>query len=50
MTVPGEITCGKTYVPLRFLAETFGLDVTYDDENEIVDINDINEDTAQETA
>ena len=33
------ITCGRTYVPLRFLAETFGLDVAWDDENKIVDID-----------
>lgn len=27
MTAPAEITCGRTYVPLQFLAETFGLEV-----------------------
>jgi len=33
-----DITCGRTYVPLRFLAETFGLDVNWDEENEVIDI------------
>ena len=40
LDVAPEITCGRTYVPLRFLAETFGLDVTWDGENEIIDIDD----------
>ena len=33
-----EITNGRTYVPLRFIAETFGLTVDFDDETEIIDI------------
>jgi len=33
-----EVTCGRTYVPLRFLAETFGLDVDWDEENELIDL------------
>lgn len=35
-----EVTCGRTYVPLRFLSETFGLEVTYDEETEGIDIDD----------
>lgn len=38
--VPAEINCGRTYVPLRFLAETFGLEVDWDDEKETVNIDD----------
>lgn len=38
--VSTEITCGRTYMPLRFLAESLGLDVTWDGENEIIDIDD----------
>ena len=37
---PYDSACGRTYVPLRFLAETFGLNVTFDDENNIIDIVD----------
>lgn len=33
-----EITNQRTYVPLRFIAETFGLDVSYDEETETIDI------------
>jgi len=35
-----EITCGRTYVPLRFIAETFGLAVTFDEETGTIDIDD----------
>ena len=38
--VSTEITCGRTYMPLRFLAESLGLDVAWDGENEIIDIDD----------
>jgi hypothetical protein len=38
--VSTEITCGRTYMPLRFLAESLGLDVAWDSENEIIDIDD----------
>lgn len=33
-----EITNGRTYVPLRFIAETFGLTVTFDSDTESIDI------------
>lgn len=33
-----EITNGRTYVPLRFIAETFGLQVDYDQETDTIDI------------
>ncbi|MGE4353230.1 MAG: copper amine oxidase N-terminal domain-containing protein [Oscillospiraceae bacterium] len=39
-TTAPDISCGKTYIPLRFLAETFGFDVTWDGEDEIIDIDD----------
>lgn len=38
--VPAEITNGRTYVPLRFIAETFGLATNWDGENGIIDIED----------
>jgi len=38
--VPAEITNGRTYVPLRFIAETFGLATSWDGENGIIDIED----------
>lgn len=34
-----EITNGRTYVPLRFIAETFGLQVAYDQETDTIDIS-----------
>lgn len=34
-----EITCARTYVPLRFLSETFSLKVNWDGENEEIDID-----------
>jgi hypothetical protein len=40
MSTKAEITCGRTYIPIRFLAETFGLKVNWDGENEIIDIED----------
>ncbi|MDD4583778.1 MAG: copper amine oxidase N-terminal domain-containing protein, partial [Eubacteriales bacterium] len=33
LDVSTEVTNGRTYVPLRFIAETFGLTVNWDDEN-----------------
>ncbi len=45
-----EITCGRTYVPLRFLAETFGLDVNYDGEEQTIDIGEESTDTTSDTA
>jgi hypothetical protein len=38
LDVSAEITNGRTYVPLRFIAETFGLTVTFDPDTEIIDI------------
>lgn len=40
ISLPTEVTCGKTYLPLRFLAEALGFDVNWDGENEIIDISD----------
>jgi len=37
---PAEFACGRTYVPLRFLAETFHCDVSWDGDNELIDITD----------
>lgn len=38
LDVEAEITNGRTYVPLRFVAETFGLEVDWDAETETIDI------------
>jgi polyhydroxyalkanoate synthesis regulator phasin len=37
---PAEVSCNRTYVPLRFLAELFHFDVTWDGENQEIDIDD----------
>ena len=39
LDLSAEISCSRTYVPLRFIAETFGLAVSWDDENEIIDLD-----------
>jgi polyhydroxyalkanoate synthesis regulator phasin len=36
--VPAGITCGRTYLPLRFLAEALNFTVTWDGDNELIDI------------
>ena len=38
MDVPAEIACSRTYVPLRFLAEIYGLDVSWDGDTETIEI------------
>ena len=38
MGIAPEVTSGRTYVPLRFLAETFELAVAWDQETETIDI------------
>ena len=43
-----EITNGRTYVPLRFIAETFGLDVDWDEGTETIDIEKTEEDELEE--
>lgn len=40
LVINTEVTCGRTYMPLRFLAEALGLQVTWDGDNEIIDIDD----------
>lgn len=40
LVISTEVTCGRTYMPLRFLAEALGLQVTWDGDNEIIDIDD----------
>ena len=40
LDVPAELNSGRTYVPLRFLAETLGLDVEWDSETGVIDIDD----------
>lgn len=47
--VQAEITNGRTYVPLRFIAETFGLITNWDSENNIIDIEE-GTDEIQETS
>lgn len=51
---PAEVTCGRTYLPLRFLSEALDFTVTWDEENEIIDINEpekdvTSSDTTQDT-
>jgi len=43
MGIGVEVTNGRTYFPLRFLAEIFE-SVTWDEENEIIDIEDESQD------
>ncbi len=40
LDVPAELNSGRTYVPLRFLAEALGLDVEWDSESGVIDIDD----------
>lgn len=40
ISLPADVTCGRTYVPLRFLADVLNVNVTLDEENEIIDIDD----------
>lgn len=44
-----EITNSRTYVPLRFIAETFGLITNWDGDNNVIDIED-GTDEVQETS
>ncbi|WMI82232.1 copper amine oxidase N-terminal domain-containing protein [Anaerotignum sp. MB30-C6] len=48
--VPATKTCGKTYVPLRFLAEALGLNTEWDSENDLIDISDNTETTGDTSA
>ncbi|WKY45304.1 stalk domain-containing protein [Eubacteriaceae bacterium ES2] len=41
-----EVTCGRSYINLSFLAEIFDLEASYDEENELIDL----EEPADETA
>ncbi|MEA4954466.1 MAG: stalk domain-containing protein [Pseudoflavonifractor sp.] len=40
MDQPANVTCGRSYVPLQFFAETLGLKTDWDSENGTVDIDD----------
>jgi hypothetical protein len=40
MNLPAAVTCGRTYVPLRFLTEALGLETELDSDNDTVDIED----------
>ena len=46
MSLPATVTCGRTYVPLQFLAEALGLETELDSDNETVDIEDGGTDAA----
>lgn len=37
---PATVTNGRTYLPLRFLAETLNFDVSWDGDHDIIDIDD----------
>ncbi len=45
---PAEILSKRTYVPLRFIAETFNLKVNWDEETETIEIDDEEEEEAVE--
>ena len=45
MNLPATVTCGRTYIPLRILAEALDLDTESDSENGTVDIEDSAADT-----
>lgn len=40
MNLPATVTCGRTYISLRFLAKALGLETEQDSENGTVDIED----------
>lgn len=40
MSLPAAVTCGRTYIPLQFLAEAFDLATALDTENGTVDVED----------
>lgn len=42
-----EITNSRTYVPIRFIAETFGLTVDWDAETETIDIEEVQEEVQE---
>ncbi len=44
MDTNADITNARTYVPIRFIVETFKLGIHWDDENEIVEIDDEEDD------
>lgn len=47
--IPAEITCGRTYLPLRFLAEILDFSVSWDGDNQLIDIDgDPSEETPSE--
>lgn len=49
---PAHVTSGRTYLPLRFLAETLDFNVNWDGDNEIIDIEtvpDTNTTTSNDT-
>lgn len=45
---PSTLYGGRTYVPLRFIAEAFGLEVNYDEETGMIEIEKIEENINQE--
>lgn len=48
--VPAQAFSNRTYVPLRFIAETLGLKVSWDEETETIEISDEDEDAIDEEA
>lgn len=45
---PSTLYGGRTYVPLRFIAEAFGLEVNYDEETGMIEIEKVEENINQE--
>lgn len=50
MNLPAAVTCGRTYIPLRLLAEAFDLNTEQDSENGTVDIEDGAADNSADSA
>lgn len=46
MLVPANITCGRAYVPLKALADAFGLEAVYDEDTQTVEVDEV---TTEET-
>jgi len=48
LNTAAEITCGRTFLPLRFIAEAMGLEVSWDGDNQVIDIDDPAEEPVDE--
>lgn len=48
LDVPAQLVSNRTFVPLRFLAEIFRQNVTYDEETGDIDIDDVDDENGNE--